>query len=239
MPPAQVTDALLPLFATPLGPLAHGRTLADVAARDRLAEMTFDLPLAGGWAAQTARPTVATIADLLRTHLDHDDIFATYADRLTDGSIDSDRPLAGFLTGSIDALLRLGGPMRFVVVDYKTNRLGPFDEPLTCWHYRPEAMVQAMVGAHYPLQALLYSVAAHRYLRWRLPGYNPAAHLGGVLYLFVRGMAGADTPQVDGTPCGVLSWKPPVALVTDLSDLLARGPRTAEPLNPASPVGAR
>ena len=47
-----------------------------------------------------------------------------------------------------------------------------------------------MVEAHYPLQALLYAVALHRYLRWRQPGYDPAQHLGGVLYLFLRGMSG-------------------------------------------------
>ena len=35
-----------------------------------------------------------------------------------------------------------------------------------------------MVAAHYPLQALLYAVALHRYLRWRLPGYDPAAAPG-------------------------------------------------------------
>ena len=38
-----------------------------------------------------------------------------------------------------------------------------------------EAMAAEMIGAHYPLQALLYSVALHRYLRWRLPGYTPAS----------------------------------------------------------------
>ena len=76
------------------------------------------------------------------------------------------------------------------------------------------------MAAHYPLQALLYGVAVHRLLRWRQPGYDPETHLGGVLYLFVRGMAGEDTPQVDGVPCGVFSWRPPAALVTDLSDLL-------------------
>ena len=77
-----------------------------------------------------------------------------------------------------------------------------------------------MIGAHYPLQALLYSVALHRLLRWRQPGYDPDRHLGGVLYLFVRGMAGPDTPRVDGVPCGVFSWRPPEALVAELSDLL-------------------
>ena len=80
-----------------------------------------------------------------------------------------------------------------------------------------------MYGAHYPLQALLYTVALHRYLRWRLPAYNPARHLAGVLYLFVRGMVGADVPRVDGQPCGVCAWRPPAVLVEALSDLLDRG----------------
>ena len=80
-----------------------------------------------------------------------------------------------------------------------------------------------MERAHYGLQALLYTVALHRYLRWRLPGYDPARHLAGVLYLFVRGMSGADTPVVDGTPCGVFAWRPPAALVTALSDVLEGG----------------
>ncbi|MBM4539144.1 hypothetical protein GS463_08805, partial [Rhodococcus hoagii] len=57
----------------------------------------------------------------------------------------------------------------------------------------------------------------HRYLRWRLPGYTPETHLGGVQYLFVRGMVGPDTP--DGA--GVFDWDPPAALVVELSDLLA------------------
>ena len=80
-----------------------------------------------------------------------------------------------------------------------------------------------MIEANYPLQALLYGVALHRYLRWRLPGYDPAEHLGGVLYLFVRGMCGPDTPVMDGVPCGVFSWAPPPALTVELSQLLDRG----------------
>jgi exodeoxyribonuclease V beta subunit len=45
-----------------------------------------------------------------------------------------------------------------------------------------------------------------------------------VLYLFVRGMAGPDTPRVAGVPAGVFSWRPPAVLVTELSDLLAGMP---------------
>ena len=64
-------------------------------------------------------------------------------------------------------------------------------------------------------------VALHRYLRWRLPGYDPEKHLGGAVYLFVRGMAGPGAPTVEGRTCGVFSWRPPSELVVELSDLLA------------------
>ena len=111
----------------------------------------------------------------------------------------------------------------FAVVAYKTNWLAGPGEALTAWHRRPAALAAEMRGAHYGLQALLYTVALHRYLRWRLPGYAPGAHLAGVLYLFLRGMTGADTPVVEGTPCGVFAWRPPATLGEALSDALDRG----------------
>nr|MBP7631880.1 PD-(D/E)XK nuclease family protein [Acidimicrobiales bacterium] len=127
------------------------------------------------------------------------------------------------LTGSIDLVARVRGPQgdRFVVVDYKTNRLHP-PGTVPAGHYRPGLLVDAMAHHHYPLQALLYQVALHRFLRWRLgDGYRPETHLGGAAYLFVRGLAGPTTPMVDGTPHGVASWAVPPGLVTALSDLLA------------------
>jgi exodeoxyribonuclease V beta subunit len=211
--------ALLPAAHTPLGPLAGGLRLADIAPRDRLAELDFELPLGGG---DTPGPPVAlgALVPLLRRHLPADDPLRSYPDALAGLA---EQPLRGYLTGSIDAVLRLPG-LRFAVVDYKTNWLGPMGlaepEPLTSAHYAPPRLAEAMIASHYPLQALLYSVALHRYLRWRLPGYAPERHLGGVLYLFVRGMCGPDTPVVDGVPCGVFSWAPPAPLVVELSQLL-------------------
>ena len=76
---------------------------------------------------------------------------------------------------------------------------------------------------HYVLQALLYTVALHRYLRWRVSGYDPDRHLAGVMYLFVRGMVGLETPVVDGTPCGVFAWRPSAGLVEELSNILDGG----------------
>ena len=111
--------------------------------------------------------------------------------------------LAGHLTGSIDLVARVrheDGVDRFVVSDYKSNRLATRGVTPTAAHFRPDQLPAAMAEHHYPLQALLYSAALHRYLRWRLGGYDPAVHLGGIGYLFVRGMVGPDTPTTDGVP---------------------------------------
>ena len=90
--------------------------------------------------------------------------------------------------------------------------------------YGPAWIAQSeMRHRHYGLQALLYTVALHRYLRWRLPAYDPERHIAGVLYLFLRGMTGPDTPVVDGAPCGVFAWCPPGALIEALSDVFDRG----------------
>ena len=229
--PDDLARALLPSLETPLGPLGNGLRLADVGRRDRLDELEFELPLAGG-DVPTGDVRMREIADLLRRHLREDDPLHGYADDL-DVPMLAERRVRGFLTGSIDLVLRVrasqaGEPDRFVVVDYKTNWLGvppAVGVPLTTDDYHPAAMATAMRHAHYPLQALLYSVALHRYLRWRLHGYNPERNLSGVLYLFLRGMCGPEAPAVGGTPHGVFAWSPPAALVTDLSDLLHGGAR--------------
>ena len=44
-----------------------------------------------------------------------------------------------------------------------------------------------------------------------------------MLYLFLRGMTGPDTPVIDGAPCGVFAWRPSGALVEALSDVLDAG----------------
>ncbi|SDB85933.1 exodeoxyribonuclease V beta subunit [Raineyella antarctica] len=222
--PGLLVTALDRATRTPLGGDLSGLSLADVPLRDRLSELDFELPLTGGDRPGPAT-VVADIADCLDRHLAPDDPLATYADRLREPGL-GDQVLRGFLTGSIDAVLRVPGTdPRFVVVDYKTNRLGPpaGEAPLPLAAYTPDRLAEAMMAAHYPLQALLYCVALHRYLGWRLPGYRPELHLGGIRYLFVRGMAGPDTPMVAGVPCGVFAWRPTPALVTELSDLVTEG----------------
>ncbi len=218
-----LTATLAETLRTSLGPIAGELRLADLARADRLDELTFELPLVGG-ERPTGVLTPAALAATLREHLPADDPLADYAERLGDSSLRA--ALRGFLTGSIDLAFRVrdeDGRARYGIVDYKTNRLAPFGEPLTAWEYRPEALRSAMFSSHYALQGLLYTVALHRYLRWRVPDHDPERDLAGVFYLFLRGMSGAQTPRVDGTPCGVFAWRPPGALVVALSDRLNEG----------------
>jgi len=214
--PALVAAGLAAAIETPFGGRAGELRLRDLGRADRLDELEFELPLAGG-DSPTGELTVAAVAAALRTGLPADDPLAGYAERLADPTLRRD--VRGYLTGIIDLVVRLPDA-GFAIVDYKTNRLGGWDEPLSVWDYRPEALAGEMERSHYGLQALLYSAALHRYLRWRLPGYSPERDLGGVHYLFVRGMLGADTPVVGGARCGVFSWHPPGALVAALSDVL-------------------
>ncbi|KUI22830.1 exodeoxyribonuclease V subunit beta [Mycobacterium sp. GA-1285] len=217
----ELAAAMVPMHDTPLGPLAGGATLRQIGLGDRMREMDFEFPLAGGdLRVSTPDIRLAHVGELLRAHLSTDDPLVSYAERLTGAGL-GPQPLKGYMSGSVDAVLRIDG--RYLVVDYKTNWLGDPDRVLTAADYSRPRLAEAMLHSDYPLQALLYTVVLHRFLRWRLAGYTPEHHLGGVLYLFLRGMCGPDTPTVDGHPAGVFSWQPPAALITALSDLLDAG----------------
>jgi exodeoxyribonuclease V beta subunit len=216
----EVVSGLCAAIESPLGPMAGGVALRDIARADRLDELTFEIPLVGG-DAPTASLHLGAVADLLAEHLPAHDPVARYAPHLRNPVLGG--ALRGYLTGSLDLVFRLPGD-RFILADYKTNKLSPPGETLTSWHYRPDALQAEMIAAHYPLQALLYAVALHRYLRWRLAHYDPDVHLGGVLYLFVRGMSATGASATDAVSApGVWSWRPPAALIEAVSDLFDRG----------------
>jgi exodeoxyribonuclease V beta subunit len=220
-----VVSGLCAAIGSPLGPMVDGVALRAIARADRLDELTFEIPLVGG-DAPTASLHLGAVADLLEHHLPEDDPVGRYVPSLRDPALGG--TLRGYLTGSLDLVFRLPGN-RFFLADYKTNKLSPPGETLTSWHYRPGALQAEMVAAHYPLQALLYAVALHRYLRWRLHDYDPDSHLGGVLYLFVRGMSATEAAPVDtaasasASAPGVWSWRPPAQLIEAVSDLFDRG----------------
>jgi exodeoxyribonuclease V beta subunit len=218
--PEALVKGLRATIETPLGPLFGGRRLRDLPRSERLDEVNFELRL-----GDSGRPaTDRDVGALVVSYLPNDNPLRPWAERLASGLFKVE--LAGHLTGSIDMVVRVRdekdptAPARFVVVDYKTNVLGELARPPRSDDYRPDRLPAAMAEHHYPLQALLYEVALHRYLRWRVGDYEPGRHLGGIAYLFVRGMAGAGTPVIDGSPHGVFNWRVPPELVISLSDLL-------------------
>lgn len=88
----------------------------------------------------------------------------------------------GFLTGFMDLVVRRQG--LYFLVDWKTNLLEAYDQ---------ETVAQAMDESDYHRQYRLYLQALARWLeRLHGPGFDPVSHLGGVYYLFLRGLNGKD-----------------------------------------------
>ena len=116
--------------------------------------------------------------------------------------------LNGMLKGFIDLVIEHDG--RYYIVDYKSNWLGA-----DATAYTVDAMRDSVLHSRYDLQYAIYTLALHRQLRARLPGYDYAQHVGGVLYLYLRG--------VDGAGHGVHSERLPFALVDAMDRLFAAG----------------
>lgn len=210
---SRLLAALGAVVRSPLGSLFEDRTLADIPAVDRLAEAKFEMRL-----PRVSTLGLSEIGTLLLTHVAADDPVRAYGEDLIQEPTDT--RIAGSLYGEIDAVFRVrstDGFMRYIVSDYKTNLLHPKGVTRPLDHYSPEKLVEAMRKGDYVLQALLYSVALHRFLRMRLPEYDPNIHYGGISYLFLRGMVGPGVPRNDrGEPCGVFNWRPPVSLIEAL-----------------------
>ena len=117
-----------------------------------------------------------------------------------------ERELRGMLMGFADLVFEQGG--RYFVLDYKSNSLGREDAD-----YTPAALQGAMAEHRYDVQAALYLLALHRLLQARLgAAYDPAQHLGGAVYFFLRG--------IHGPTQGCYHVAPPLALLAALDALL-------------------
>ncbi|WP_375172423.1 exodeoxyribonuclease V subunit beta [Marinobacter sp.] len=122
----------------------------------------------------------------------------------------ADRPQAetgrfnGMLKGFIDLVFEHEG--QYYVLDYKSNTLGEDDDA-----YTRQAMGDAILAKRYDLQYVLYLLALHRLLKARLPDYDYDRHIGGAVYLFLRG--------VNSASHGAFTDKPPRALMEQLDAL--------------------
>ena len=113
---------------------------------------------------------------------------------------------ARYLNGSIDLMYFDG--TRFHIADYKSNYLG---NDLS--DYSTQSIQQNMRQSSYWLQAALYLVALHRYLKVKLQNYQIEQHLGGATYLYLRGMNAQ--PQQ-----GYLYWQPEPEFILRLDAIL-------------------
>ena len=127
--------------------------------------------------------------------------------------------LNGMIKGFIDLMFEFEG--KFYVADYKSNHLG---DSYDSYHYA--AMEQAMTGHDYHLQAILYTLALHRWLKYKLPNYDYHTHIGGAYYLFIRGMS--QVKHGNGVYF-VLPEKPMIEALDDL--FLGKPPVKAEQSN--------
>jgi len=206
--PDELVEGLLAASRTPLGPSPGTPCLANLSTV--LKELQFEMEV-----RTVGEPlSLVDIAAVMSAHLPGSDPYRRYAEDLA-GS--DQQQFRGYLTGAIDLVALIDG--RYVVIDYKSNILPALGAVPGPGDYGPGPLGEVMVDDRYVLQATLYQVALHRYLQWRLPGYDPETHLGGSMYLFVRGMIGPDTPVVAGERCGVARWAPPTGMIDALSKL--------------------
>ncbi|MCP4039529.1 MAG: UvrD-helicase domain-containing protein, partial [bacterium] len=185
---------------------AGGPRLLDLPRSQRLDELEFLLPVAGGEGASRSHKgmSVDALADVFRVHAE-DDFQREYAERVARLRFDA---LAGYLKGYIDLVFDWND--RFYIVDYKSNHLG---SQMT--DYLPDRLDLPMAQHHYVLQYHLYTVALDRYLLQRVADYDYDRHFGGIYYLFLRGMDPGHAPG-----CGIFHHRPNRARIEALSVLL-------------------
>ncbi|MGH8091138.1 MAG: UvrD-helicase domain-containing protein, partial [Rudaea sp.] len=168
--------------------LGGGLRLMDLPTHERVTEFGFQFPIAASLHELRAACAAHGFADIWPAHL-------------------RAHELRGMLTGFADLIFVFDG--RYHVLDYKTNRLGT-----RLSDYAGATLEAAMAEHFYPLQALLYTVALHRYLRLRMHDYSPERHLGDSVYLFLRGVGLAPG-------AGVWRRRWPAKLILDLDDVFA------------------
>ncbi|MDY1037292.1 exodeoxyribonuclease V subunit beta [Lelliottia sp. CFBP8978] len=184
-----LSEWLTSILQAPLTP--SGVSLSQLTAKEKQVEMEFYLPIAG--------PLTAEALDALIREYDP---LSAQCPPL------NFRQVSGMLKGFIDLVFRHDG--RYYLLDYKSNWLGENSEA-----YTRQAMAAAMQSHRYDLQYQLYTLALHRYLRHRLPGYTYDDHFGGVIYLFLRGVDGND-PQ-----SGIFTTRPDPELIDKMDRLFA------------------
>jgi exodeoxyribonuclease V beta subunit len=182
----QLTPWVQRLITTPmpLQNLGSDLVLSQLQRADMWAEMSFSF--------EAHQLTADTLDTLIQQHL--------FAD--TPRPALQARTLNGMLTGFMDLVLQHDG--KYWVLDYKSNRLN---------NYAPLTLQNAILEKRYEVQYVLYTLALHRLLTSRLPDYDYDQHMGGCIYVFLRG--------IEDTGAGVHVQRPSRALIEALDRAFA------------------
>ena len=120
-------------------------------------------------------------------------------------------PARGFMKGFMDMVFCFAG--RYYLVDWKSNFLGGH-----ALDYGQGTLARSMAENFYILQYHIYVLALHQYLALRLPRYRYGEHMGGVYYIFLRGL----DPSL-GPGYGIYRARPEEGLIAAMAEkLIAR-----------------
>ncbi|WP_147693565.1 exodeoxyribonuclease V subunit beta [Vogesella mureinivorans] len=185
---AQWQDAALAMLQSAIqAELAPGVRLAEVPPARRRVEMEFTLP-ANGLNLAALQAVLCHPAHGLAAPL-----------REAAAKLSFER-VQGYLKGFIDLVFIADDALW--LVDYKSNHLGD-----SYADYGTPQLAASIAREHYYLQYLIYCVALRRYIAQRAPQLR----LGGVRYLYLRG--------IDGSGQGVWCDAPDEALLAALDAL--------------------
>jgi len=109
------------------------------------------------------------------------------------------RQMNGMLTGFMDLVFEHEG--LYYVLDYKSNLLK---------NYSIDDLTQSILDHRYDVQYTLYLVALHRLLKFRLDDYEYDTHIGGAVYMYLRG--------VNTSSKGIFVDRPPKELILSIDN---------------------
>ncbi|QJC38310.1 exodeoxyribonuclease V subunit beta [Enterobacteriaceae endosymbiont of Donacia marginata] len=114
--------------------------------------------------------------------------------------------IEGFLSGIIDLIFLW--EKKYYIIDYKSTWLGNDHKK-----YKKKYIQNDICLNRYDIQYQIYSLALHKYLKYRISNYNYKKHFGGVIYLYIRGINNKKNQN------GIWITKPSLKLINELNKL--------------------
>ena len=179
----KVREGILRIINVSLGRKLLNKKLIDISSDYILKEFKYNLTLS--YSGKNINSNDISKCFLLDQELEFGE---SYSNKINDLKFLN----KGFHSGYIDCVVPIGNKLedsKWWVIDWKSNFIsGRENNDCLPGNYNYENMKEEMIKHHYPLQSHLYLLALHRLLKWRLKNYEPNLHLGGYVYLFLKGL---------------------------------------------------